>query len=193
MDNYILKNESTFICEYTDADIKKALEYIEAFTNCRDCAFYKKCKGRCVITATLTLINRLQTENEDKDILLNHQGEVIKTLEQACREQMAENKRLSTLVELGSMRANDYRVMRDRALKAEKEIERLEAENKKLQANNWEVCDRFGFYAFLKAEAYKECIEKAKKELAPFVVNVSDVCEVLDNLLKENEIKKQEE
>ena len=40
------------------------------------------------------LINRLQAENKDKDILLNHQGEVIKTLEQACKEKLAEIDRL---------------------------------------------------------------------------------------------------
>ena len=42
-------------------------------------------------------------------------------------QQREEIKRLTTLAELGNMRANDYRVMRDRALNAEKEVERLRA------------------------------------------------------------------
>lgn len=37
--------------------------------------------------------------------------------------------------------------------------------------------------AEIKTESYKECIERAKKELAPFVTNVPDMCEVLNNLL----------
>lgn len=37
-------------------------------------------------------------------------------------------ERLQTLADLGNMRANDYRVMRDRAIKAEEENEKLRAE-----------------------------------------------------------------
>ena len=62
------------------------------------------------------------------------------------------------------------------------ERNRLKAENERLQG---ELFDKTEQLKTAKAEAYKEYIEKAKKELAPFVVNVSDVCEVLDNLLKE--------
>ena len=40
----------------------------------------------------------------------------------------SETKRLKVLADLGEMRANDYRVMRDRALEAEAKIERLEEE-----------------------------------------------------------------
>lgn len=48
----------------TDNEIVKALEHIEAFTCCKDCAFYKKCTGKCVITETLNLINRQKAEIE---------------------------------------------------------------------------------------------------------------------------------
>ena len=66
----------------------------------------------------------------------------------------AENKRLSVLAELGNTRANDYRVMRDRALKAEKEVERLKA--------NEEMADGYAdaLVEYTKAEAYKEFAEE---------------------------------
>ena len=69
------------------------------------------------------------------------------------------------------------------------ENERLEAENKKLQANNWEVGDKVGFYALLKAEAYKECIEKVNNKIR-FLENRGFsihyvVKDALNNLLKE--------
>ena len=40
----------------------------------------------------------------------------------------AENEKLQTLSNLGNMRAQDYRIMRDRAVKAENENEKLRAE-----------------------------------------------------------------
>ena len=84
----------------TDSEIVKALECISGKAKDWDC---DKCPFDCAICTSfvaeksLDLINRLQ----------------------------AENKRLSTLAKLGNTRANDYRVMRDRALKAEAENERL--------------------------------------------------------------------
>ena len=45
----------------------------------------------------------------------------------------AESESLRVLVELGNTRAKDYRVMRDRAVKAEEENEKLRAELKKLR------------------------------------------------------------
>ena len=52
--------------------------------------------------------------NEDFDSLINYENLKI--------------KRFEVLAELGNMRANDYRVMRDRALKAEAEVEKLQKE-----------------------------------------------------------------
>ena len=40
----------------------------------------------------------------------------------------SENEKLQTLSKLGNMRAQDYRIMRDRAVKAENENEKLRAE-----------------------------------------------------------------
>ena len=45
----------------------------------------------------------------------------------------AENKSLRVLVELGNTRAKDYRVMRDRAVKAEAENENLRAELERMK------------------------------------------------------------
>lgn len=85
----------------TDKKIVKALECCTTNgASCKDCpAFVKVDRSNCkkYFRGALDLINRLQSEN----------------------------KRLSVLAELGTKRADDYRVMRDRALKAEKEVERL--------------------------------------------------------------------
>lgn len=48
----------------TDKEIKKALECLEKDTNCEDCAVTKQCKGDCVFTKSLDLINRQQAEIE---------------------------------------------------------------------------------------------------------------------------------
>ena len=60
----------------------------------------------------------------------------------------AENESLRVLAELGNMRAKDYRVMRDRAVKAEAESEKLRAELEQVKRENnalWtyiEIVDR---------------------------------------------------
>ena len=84
------------------------------------------------VADVLDLINRLEEENEQWQSAYMTQKQEIANLEiefkamrGAANSYKAENKKLSTLAKLGNMRANDYRVMRDRALKAEKEIERL--------------------------------------------------------------------
>ena len=115
--------------------------------------------------------------------------------------QQAENKRLSTLAELGNKRADDYRVMRDRALKAEAENERLFADNQKyLSVMLWgNKKHKKDCIKQIKAEAYKECIEKVKAiAIKKKIVYVADASlqeqeigwleiqeEKLDNLLKE--------
>lgn len=88
----------------TEAEIMKALECCKKplCDNCKECPQQGKghnvdCVGELMVDA-LDLINRKN----------------------------AEIKRLTSLAELGNMRVNDYRVMRDRALKAEAMNERLE-------------------------------------------------------------------
>ena len=94
-------------------------------------------------------------------------------------ELKAENERLTTLAELGNMRANDYRVMRDRALKAEAENERLSREYFTYKIRWAKATARLDT---AKAEAYKECIEKVK-DLFPKEDWFTR--EAFDNLLKE--------
>lgn len=91
----------------------------------------------------------------------------------------AENKRLSTLAELGNKRADDYRVMRDRALKAEKEVERLKKDSKDIDEFARNICkerllrgvaiadfDSLRRYIKMqKAEAYKEFADKVGEEI----------------------------
>ena len=115
----------------TDAEIKKALECCMKLTpDCDDCPYWGvRDFGNCFDFAgqdALDLINCLQ----------------------------AENKRLSTLAELGNTRANDYRVMRDRALKAEAEKERLShnLEAMAVTMSNSARAERH--------EAYKEFVER---------------------------------
>ena len=98
---------------------------------------------------TLDLINRLQARVEKCEKVEHFADKTIAT-------QQAEIKRLSPLANLGNMRANDYRVMRDRALKAEKEIERLKVEKDNLIRT----------YAECQAEAVKEVFEKIDERLA---------------------------
>ena len=142
----------------TDTEIKKALECCND-CNCCGCPCLTEygCK-EIDYSVIIDLINRLQ----------------------------AENKRLSTLAKLGNTRANDYRVMRDRALKAEAEIKDLQKV----------IVDDFAseYDNKIKAEAYKECIEKVKENSNKTELVCSGALvstdytiteEALDNLLKE--------
>lgn len=112
--------------------------------------------------------------------------------ENYIKSQQAEIERLTTLSELGKMRASDYRVMRDRALKAEKELERLKA------GVNVELENYASEYdSKIKAEAIKEFAERLKEyingiierhemPMFPFTVAfVSGVETKIDNLVKE--------
>ena len=129
---------------------------------------------------TLDLINRLQAKLEKCEKVEHFADKTIATLQ-------AENERLSTLAELGDMRANDYRTMRDRALKAEAEIERLKAKQEKCfycteQANK-KISE-------IKAEAYKEFAERLEAEYTDFdeeneVILPENLNKAINDLLKE--------
>ena len=97
----------------------------------------------------------------------------------------AENKRLTTLAELGNTRANDYRVMRDRALKAEAEIERL---NKEVDRLSQVVLYNDGIIEMKVFEAYKEFVERLKEKYGYYDWENKTIVypdEEIDNLLKE--------
>ena len=101
-----------------------------------------------------------------------------------CDRLQAENKRLTTLAELGNTRANDYRVMRDRALKAEAEIERL-----KKEVAYWETETKEARADIDQAvtEAYKEFAERLKKET--YILNHSGIDNLLKELVGENDAR----
>ena len=69
--------------------------------------------------------NHLQSLAAYSDPELDHTLEEAST---ALSTLQAENESLRVLSELGNMRAKDYRVMRDRAVKAEAENEKLREE-----------------------------------------------------------------
>ena len=148
----------------------------------------------------LDLINRLQEKNSNLTSDLT-------SLQKDLTSLQAENKRLTTLAELGNTRANDYRVMRDRALKAEAENERLEKENQLMldnhPANTHRNCvvidngviytktieDYERFLTDVSTEAYKEFAEKLLDTYEIWTDNdeleYRYVAELVDNLLKE--------
>ena len=170
----------------TDKEIVKALE-------CHTGKIGKRCQV-CPYTIygcycldhlhpdLLDLINRLQADKQNLEIELQ-------SMRGAANSYKAENKRLSTLAKLGNMRANDYRVMRDRALKAEAENERMKnnVSSMAITLSNSAKATRH--------EAYKEFAERLKeKEVvlyddSPYgdyydsysAVYISEI----DNLLKE--------
>lgn len=77
------------------------------------------------------------------------------------------------------------RVMRDRALKAEAENERLKDYNANLQTANTALSEEI---LEAKTEAYKECIEKVKEEINKHSYGVLHKIVInykIDNLLKE--------
>ena len=169
----------------TDKEIVKALECVPSDVVCN--------VGEDYITVTdiLDLINRQQAENEKNENIIRLADKTIETAN-------AEIKRLSTLAELGNMRANDYRAMRDRALKAEKEVERL----KEFATSKCEDCAGCTSWkcdcANVERVAYEKCIEKVEKIICDNTypdfdkdgkaVNIWKAKEgynAIDNLLKE--------
>ena len=122
-----------------------------------------------------------------EDLSEDGRGLSVEDLFKEISRLKAEVERLSTLAELGNTRANDYRVMRDRALKAESENERLKnhiQEGIDLAKQIPEMME------LVKAEAYKEFAERAKEELYDWVgadnsIRYPRIKRVLDNLLKE--------
>lgn len=66
------------------------------------------------------------------------------------------------------------------------EIERLTSIHDKLCCEISDIVHiNLEEYEKIRAEAVKGFVERLKKEVAPFVANAPDVCEVINNLLKE--------
>ena len=138
----------------TDKEIIKALECCADIYYCTDCP----CKEFC-----------------------NDLGKLQKNALNLINRQQAEIERLTTLSELGKMRANDYRVMRDRALKAEAEIERLQIRLRKVRN---QFTDLGKMYSEIRAEAIKEFAERLKEKIE-LNFSIVDVYDCINNLAEE--------
>lgn len=150
----------------TDNEIIKALECCISSSDCKGCPSYIEKDDDCLGIKWLSILD-----------LINRQK--------------AEIERLSILAKLGNMRANDYRTMRDRALKAEKEVERLKVEL-------FDKTEQLNFIAIYKLKEFAERLNKEAEKVAidregDFVETndkiydtVANWCKATsDNLLKE--------
>lgn len=84
-------------------------------------------------------------------------------------EANASVERLQTLTDLGNMRANDYRVMRDRALKAEEE-------NKKLRADVVRFNDLLASYQNVLVPELRAELERVKEKNAGLALALLTEC-----------------
>ena len=187
----------------TDKEIVKALKILEKDTNCGDCVVKKQCKGDCVFTKSLDLINRLLGENKGQSIMIKLLKGSIEDYKKSYTNQKAANERLQ----------KSY--LRNQEIFAEQSLEneRLKAEIERLQ--NILICfmDALGkvrkvddideisliplmselnkqYRAELKAEAYKEFAERLKKLIRTkeFSDDVAMLmCAFVENLVKEME------
>lgn len=123
----------------TDNEIIKALECCaQPDPICKECPCYDAyLKYPCTDQlkwAALNLIDRQKAKIERLRGLLRFEAEGANTLNDVIAEQQAEIKRLTTLAELGNIRANDYRAMRDKAKNARAEAIKEFAERLKEKA-----------------------------------------------------------
>lgn len=166
----------------TDAEIKKALECLEKDTNCGDCAVIKQCKGDCVFTKSLDLINRLEGENEKNENIIKIADKTIATLN-------AENESLKAEVE---RLQNAYKQCAwERDIFAEDMKEEIKKDCSYLMLD----------IKTIKAEACKEFAERLKNEIIgdtaygcdtnqhsgyyDYQIKIGDIPEYINNLLNE--------
>ena len=170
----------------TDAEIVKALECCIIKSSCEGCPL-KKDISKCLETAcksALDLINRLQAEKEVLKARIGVYETCNARKDEANRHLEAENERLKEEVkkQQGKVKIRELII------------------NKLKTGRNAYIdlmSDSLG-YLEIKAEAYKECIEKVKEKLRKlpnwickrenhtnYGFSYDDVFHALDNLLKE--------
>ena len=167
----------------TDSEIKKALAQCENQTYCSDCPYYTKigCKKHLYQDA-LDLINRREGEKEKNENIIRIADKTIATLD-------AENESLKAEVE---------RLKRELNLVIENSLSTrfphcVLCDDTAILTKNLEGYDKF--IADIKAEAYKECIEKVKEEMSIWSFDFSyysdrtEAQKSLDNLWNEFERK----
>lgn len=122
---------------------------------------------------------------------LNCKAPTSKDILDLINRQQAEIEKLTTLSELGKMRANDYRVMRNRALKAEAEIERLNnnisamATTMSNSAKGTRAEAIKEFWSRLQGIAYQSEREWSHGE-HPMVVELDDAEEIYEEMVGED-------
>ena len=95
-----------------------------------------------LIKKSLNLINRLQADNKSQSIMIKMLNGSIEDYKKSYINQKAEIERLTVLADLGNMRANDYRAMRDKCktAKAEAYKEFAERLKEKYQKEKFREC-----------------------------------------------------
>lgn len=144
----------------------------------------------------IVYVDYIENPKENGDRLCNGINLYCTNAAELIERLSAENERLSTLAELGNKRADDYRVMRDRALKAEKDVERLKKDTADIDEFARNICKErllqgkaiadfdslCRYIKTQKAEAYKEFAERLKRR---FLNKNEIINNTIDNLLKE--------
>lgn len=140
----------------TDTEIKKALECLEKYTNCGDCAIIKQCKGDCVFTKALNLINRQEEEKQN----LKAEVERLREIRDLCNTTILEKNEQIEKLKISDASKEEC------TIKQHGEIKELKAEVENLKMVLDAVEDHIHPLPFetdfdkainkAKAEAYKE-------------------------------------
>ncbi|MBQ3543529.1 MAG: hypothetical protein IJA34_00830 [Lachnospiraceae bacterium] len=154
-------------------------EIIKVLECCSKRAIYEDCPVGCpmyqfdgdcfdlIQKDILEFINNLQAENE---ALIAGQ----ETLQAHISNQNKEISRLTLLAKLGKKRADDYRAMRDRALKAEAELEKLKEASEEAVSCFHRMESLYNIKCMelkvAKAEATKEFAERLNTTLAGYEI-----------------------
>jgi hypothetical protein len=159
----------------TDEQIIKGLECCadESVEICNECPYFVDtftCNQMQMRKDALDLINRQKAEIEALDFLIKESNKLVERQDKTI-------DRLKTLAELGNMRANDYRVMRDRALKAESEVKTLREEKAEAIKEFW---------SRLQGIAYRSEVEWSYGE-HPMLIELDDVEEIYKEMAGDTE------
>ena len=113
----------------------------------------------------LALVNRQKAEIERLNTVHADMIESLRLAAEANKDMQAEIKRLTTLAELGNMRANDYRAMRDKAKTARAEAIKEFAERfKEIDVETFEEYDKWGL-TYVSEEQIHNAINTLVKEM----------------------------
>jgi hypothetical protein len=106
--------------KFTDDDVIKGLECCSNTKDlmmCQSCPYEIRGCNIHLLRDALDLINRQKAEIEKLKDSRDRWKQIATDFDKASRETEKEIERLTTLAELGNMRANDYREMRNKLKK----------------------------------------------------------------------------